>query len=287
MSEQWLVIGGDGLIGARLMVRLVRSGANATATSRHKEKLGDGCEFLDLSDDVTGRRLLSRATVACICAAATSLEYCWANPAASRKLNVDNTLALAQSLVGSGVFVIYLSSNLVYDGKVNYRRAEEPTNPTTEYGRQKAAAEAELRALGKNAAIVRLTKVLGTEAPLLAHWLADLRVRRPIYPAVDIVMAPVSVDFVTDVVQRVGVTRCHGIIQVSATHDLTYAQAALHIAGRLGVDPDLVRPKTATDLGLKLETVVKHTTLDVSRLRDELGMQPPDPLTAIDGALAL
>jgi dTDP-4-dehydrorhamnose reductase len=285
MSEQWLVIGGDGLIGSRLMDRLLRSGADAKATSRRKARLTERCDFLDLSCDTTGWRPLERPTVACICAAATSLEYCRANPAASRKLNVDNTIAMAQSLVDSGAFVIYLSSSLVYDGEVNCRRAEEPTKPTTEYGRQKAAAEAELRELGNSVAIVRLTKVLGTEPTLLVRWLADLRLQLPIYPALDMVMAPVGVDFVTEVVQKVGGMRCDGITQVSATYDVTYAQAALHIAERLGVDLNLVHPKTATQLGIKLETAFEHSALDVTRLRDELGIQPPDPLTAIDGAL--
>src|SRR5262249_2527319 len=130
-------------------------------------------------------------------------------------------------------------------------------------------------------------KVLGPQTPFLVRWLTDLRLQLPIYPALDMVMAPVGVDFVTEVVQRVGAMQCHGITQVSATYDVTYARAAFHIARRLGVDLGLVHPKTAIQLGLTLETGLEHSALDVSRLRDEIGIQAPDPLTAIDGVLTL
>jgi hypothetical protein len=40
---------------------------------------------------------------------------------------------------------------------------------------------------------------------------------------------------------------------------------------------------TAADLGLALEHRPAHTTLDASAVRDRLGIEPPDPWTAIDG----
>src|SRR5690606_26325829 len=115
---------------------------------------------LDLADDPPRWRLPEDVAVAFLCAAVTALRSCEADPAGTARANVEHTARLASMLVGRGAFVVFLSSNLVFDGSEPRRRADAPTCPATEYGRQKAAAEGALLAMG-GVSIVRLTKVVG------------------------------------------------------------------------------------------------------------------------------
>ena len=74
-------------------------------------------------------------------------------------------------------------------------------------------------------------------------------------------------------------------MQVSAGQDITYEQAARHIASGLGVPCNLVSPLRVVDSGLTPEWVPGHTTLDTSRLSSVFGMSAPDAFAAVERAI--
>jgi dTDP-4-dehydrorhamnose reductase len=197
-------------------------------------------------------------------------------------VNVQNTVALAKTLAAQGTFVVFPSTNLVYDGTVPFRKADDLVCPRTEYGRQKAEAETQLLSLGDSVAIVRFTKIIGPEMPLFRGWMRALRNGEAIHPFSDMVLAPVPLAFAVEVLRRVGSMRLPGILQVSGEKDITYEQVARYIAQRLGVDSDRVQPLSWRETGLHPEAVPKHTTLDTTRLRVECGMEPPDVWSAVE-----
>jgi len=63
---------------------------------------------------------------------------------------------------------------------------------------------------------------------------------------------------------------------VSGDRDVSYADAALIGARKLGVSEELVRPVFAGDTGRFKESVPENTTLNADRLMEELGVVPPD-----------
>jgi dTDP-4-dehydrorhamnose reductase len=200
-------------------------------------------------------------------------------------VNVHRTVALAKSLAANGVFTVFPSTNLVYDGAVPFRKADDPVCPQTEYGRQKAEAERQLLALGDLLAVVRITKVLGPNLPPFREWIRALQDHDAIHPFSDVVMAPVPLPFVVDMLYRTAERRMPGIVQVSGEKDITYEQVARHVAGRIGARPELVQPVRASEAHLQLETIPLHTTLDTSRLLTEFGIEPPDVWSVIDSML--
>jgi dTDP-4-dehydrorhamnose reductase len=279
-----LVVGADGLIGRALIGALAACGAEVIGTSRRRPP-PPGRTYLDLADDPEGWTLPGPTETAYLCAAVTSQDLCVRDPAASLRVNVCRTVALARQLVASGGFVLFLSTNLVYDGSVPHRRSDDPVCPTTEYGRQKAEAERRLLAIGDGVAVVRLTKVLAAETPVLAKWRIALRSGESIHPFSDMVMAPVSPAFVVDALVRIARSRSPGIFQISSARDVTYAQAAERLAALLGASPDLVRPVEAVHAGISPEAIPAHTTLDTTPLRDDFGLAAPDVWEAIDLAV--
>jgi dTDP-4-dehydrorhamnose reductase len=276
-----LIVGADGLIGRALADRLARGKHPLLRTVLCREA---GAEVLDLARDATTWTPRGPICVAYLCAAVTSQEYCRRHPRESRAVNVEGTLALARTLAAAGARIVFLSSNLVLDGAVAFQRADAPASPRSEYGRQKAEVERQLREL-PGTCVVRLTKVLGPGAPLLAQWAAALRAGQPVRPLADLRMAPVPLEFAVEALLRLAVAPLEGIVQVSATEDITYEQAARHIAGRVQAAQSLVQPVTAAASGLYLEHLPAHTTLDATRLRTELGLTPPDPWAAVDVAM--
>ena len=221
-----LVIG-NGLIGSHLYARLKRTTDKVIMTSR---------EEIDLSRDDWN---LPRCEVAYICAAETSTLKCEEFPEETRKINVTNTIKLAEKLNRSDK-IVWLSSERVFDGTRPYITLGDEVCPTTEYGRQKA--EAEKRLLKMGVTVIRLSKVLGWDVSLFEGWIKDLKEGKTIYPYSNVSMSPLPVSLVAEVIARV-----EGFFQLSAGRDLAYSQVAYFMALYLGVDINLVQPIEAKE----------------------------------------
>ncbi|MDE3154742.1 MAG: sugar nucleotide-binding protein [Acidobacteriota bacterium] len=256
-STDLLVIGGDGLIG-RAVVRCARQlGRRVLRTSR-RESPG-GALPLDLGRDDVAAWEPPPARAAILAAAVGSQERCVHDREGTARVNVEATVTLARKLAAQGTFVVFPSSNLVFDGATPWHRADEAVAPRTEYGRQKAETERQLLDLGASVAVVRLTKVWGPYVPLLADWAVALRRHRPVHPYSDAVVAPVWLDDVTEVLDRIAARRLAGLHQLSGDVDVRYADIARRLAKRLGVDPALVQPVPSMLQGG--EGFPAHTTL--------------------------
>jgi dTDP-4-dehydrorhamnose reductase len=275
------------MIGRALADYLMCTGKSVLETTHRSETISETRIFLDFNEDVSSWVSPCHISEAFICAAVSSLERCKREPTLSAMVNVHNTVALAKKLVAKGTFVVFLSTNLVYDGSIPFRKAEDAVCPQTEYGRQKAEAEKELLALGDLISIVRFTKVFFHESPLFKGWIRALQNNNIINPFLDMVMAPVPLAFAVDVLFRVAEKRLPGIVQVSGDKDVTYEQAANYIAQCISAGKDLVQPVRSKDACVQLEANPLHTTLDMTRLRKELGISPPDIKKTIDSVLFL
>lgn len=219
--------------------------------------------------------------MAVLCAAVTSTDECRSRPDECRRVNVDAAFELGRRLTDAGARIVFLSTNLVFDGSTPFTPPTAARCPWTAYGRMKAEAEERLLALG-GTTVVRLTKVVGRTLPVIDRWRDSLGRGEPIRPLTDLVVAPVSLDLAAMVIAAAAREPLGPILQVSARADVSYADVAARLARRWGAAPDLVRPATVAELGLSLEHLPAHTTLDASLVRDRLGIEPPDPWAAID-----
>ena len=73
------------------------------------------------------------------CAALSKSPECEANPALARKLNVEVTALLAE--LAADIPLVFLSTDLVFDGRTGNYDETAPVNPLSVYAETKAAAE--------------------------------------------------------------------------------------------------------------------------------------------------
>lgn len=275
-----VVVGADGLLGAAVASRLEAEGCPVMRTSRRG---GPGAIPLDLAAPPGTWSPPAGIAAAVICAAVTSTDECRTRPDECRRVNVDATCEFGRRLAAGGARIVFLSTNMVFDGSSPFTPAAAPRSPKTAYGRMKAEAEERLLALGSGTTVVRLTKVIGRSLPVIDRWRESLGRGEQIRPLADLVIAPVSLDLATTVIAAATREPLGSILHVSANADISYADVAGRLAARWGAASDLVRPATAAELGVSLEHLPDHTTLDASAVRDKLGIAPPDPWAAIDG----
>jgi len=281
-QETYLVIGGEGFLGSRLAWALKAADRNVIRTLLDPGAVTAPDLHLDFSGSVESWKIPKGVDTAFFFSAVTSLDECRKNPEETRKINVENTILLARRLAEQGIFVIFPSSNLVFDGTEPFKEPDDPVKPCTEYGRQKAETEQALLELGDMCAIVRFTKIIDEETPLISRWCNDLVNGREIRPFSDMVLSPVPLELAVAVMLELAAVKMSGIWQVSGVQDISYEELAFHLAKRLRADPGLVRPVKAADSGMQFECIPRHTTLDCSRLGEVTDCYPPDPFDTID-----
>ena len=277
-TATYLVVGGDGMLGAAICARLARSECRVIATSRRGIS---GTMPLDLSRQPNTWSIPRGVDVAFLCAGMTSVPMCREMPEAAWAVNVTGTAEVARRLAANGAFVVFPSSNRVFDGSVPYQRPEAPTCPRTEYGRTKAAAEERLLTLGEAAGVVRFTKIIGRSSRLITDWKAALTAACVVHPFVDMTMAPISLTVAVDVMLGIGLSRVTHIIQASGAADVTYETACRLAWELLGGDMSLISPIRCRDAAVSVDHVPEFTTLDANRVTSLTGVPPPSIETTL------
>jgi dTDP-4-dehydrorhamnose reductase len=261
MDDDILIVGVDGLIGSALAERATQQGIHWTGTSRRQEHERKKVVFLDLAREESVADFSVPSRVAYFCAAATNLRQCEDDFPGTFKINVEQTFRLAKNLATSGTALVFLSTNLVFDGSSPRIGVDAPVAPQTAYGRQKAGMEKLLRKEFEKVAVVRLTKVVHPRLPLFQKWRADLRTGLTISPMSDLVFSPIELSLVTRELLALAVNFRSGIYQLSGDQDVTYLEAAQLLAATLGIDSEKIAPKTCAEAGLSVRNP-PYTTLE-------------------------
>jgi dTDP-4-dehydrorhamnose reductase len=275
----FLIVGGDSEIGAAAYRAMKAQGVSVAATTRRSDRVAPERPFLDLAAPLDDWAPPPGTQAVCLCAAIARLAACADDPEGSAHINVVQTLALVDKLQARGIAVLFLSTNQVFDGNTPHQRAEAPHSPVSEYGRQKARAEAALlRRLegGAPVAILRLAKVVSDTMPLIGGWIKDLTAAKPIRVFNDLKLAPTPTDLVCTAITALLHDRARGVFQLTGPRDVTYADIGGFLAAYLDADQKLVSQTSARAAGLPEGATPPHTTLDSSLLRVHYGLEVPD-----------
>jgi dTDP-4-dehydrorhamnose reductase len=285
MYRMFLIVGGDSEIGGAAFAALKAENQPVAATTRRRDRVAQDQALFDLAASLEGWEPPQGATSACVCAAVARLADCAADPRATAYINVTQTLALVDKLLKRGIYVLFLSTNQVFDGSIPRVPPDAPHSPVSEYGRQKACTESALQdymARGASVGILRLAKVVSPRMALLQRWIAELSNGTPISAFTDMTLAPTQMASVTSAISALLGERAAAVFQLTGPRDVSYADVGRFLAGKLGVEESLVQGSSARAAGLPEGATPLHTTLDSSVLRDRFGLEVPDVWQVIE-----
>jgi len=214
VPSRLLVVGSAGLLG-RHLVALGLPGVGRA----------DG----DVTDPAARERILDRyrPDAVLFCAALADVDRCEADPAAWA-VNAEAPAAWARR-----VPLWLVSTNYVFSGRGPHGPGEAPA-PVQAYGRQKAEAEAAVRAAGGH--VVRTAWLFGAGGRSLPSRLPGLLAAGPVRCVADV---PVQPTFAGDVAEHLLVLP-EGITHAVGSGETTWAAFARVLAVRLGFPADRV-----------------------------------------------
>lgn len=157
-----LVTGGTGLVGSRLLQRLVESGVECRALVRSGKQLPAGVAAIegDILDPPSLAKALEGVSAIIHLAAVfrtTDEDLIW-------KVNLEGTrnlIAAAKQYAPDARFIMASTSNVYNANSSHPGREDDPVEPTLAYPASKVAAENELRNSGLNWSILRFPFVYG------------------------------------------------------------------------------------------------------------------------------
>lgn len=258
-----LIIGIDSSIGSALQTELLNSGCEVFGTTRRTSGLSQNVSYLDLSNLFEFRFEPSVDTVF-LCASITKVATCRSAPELCQTINVDAQVQLTEYFLAKGAHVIFLSTNAVFNGEKPAYGISDQTCPITTYGESKATAEKKLLSLSNDLCIVRLTKVLTPDYPLICHWINELKHGRVIEPFHDLYISPISINIVTLCLREVMEKKLRGLIHLSGNSVVSYQCVATYLADMLGVSHSLIQSKSALLTGLDAPP---YASLDMNEMK--------------------
>ncbi len=160
-SEKFLLLGGSSFVGRAFMAAVDRK--RFVATYRGHPFPG-GYKFDVVTDDIADLvGTEGEFAQAVILLGDTQPDSCFADPARSRKLNVDSILRLIDRLCELGIRPVFASSEFVFDGAKGDYVETDTAEPILLYGAQKLEVERYLESRTDDFTILRLAKIYGLE----------------------------------------------------------------------------------------------------------------------------
>lgn len=274
-----LITGASGLLGTKLCETALRNKHEVySAYSQHKPAYGTPVELniLNLKDQ---QRVLEKIKPEAVIhsAALTNVDRCEQERELAWKTNFEATAHLAQLCRKHDVFLMYVSTDYVFDGEKGMYEEKDKPAPVNHYGLTKLKGEEAVQTLD-NYCIVRGSVIYGstpsTGKTNFALWLIDkLQNKENVKIATDQWNSPTLNVNMAQMTIEATERRVKGILHTAGATRLDRYKFAQHIAKTFGLDPKLITPAQTKDIKW-LAKRPKDSSLNVEKAERTLTNKP-------------
>ncbi|KAK9768858.1 hypothetical protein K7432_000192 [Basidiobolus ranarum] len=249
-----LVTGGSGLLGRAVCQTLKNSGHEVIGTA--KSRLGEGLVKLDLLDTEATVLFLEELKPEAVihCAAERRPDVAEKDRDGTIKLNQQTPALLGEVCSRIGAFLIYISTDYVFDGNNPPYDVDDSPNPLQFYGQSKYEGELAIQRTNPHAAILRVPILYGNteyNGESAVNTLLDAVLNTEKKTNMDdfAVRYPTNVEDIARVLKDLCVKRVvqheqiEGVYHYSAAQKLTKYKMCVIMAKILGLSYDHLIPQ--------------------------------------------
>jgi len=272
------ITGGSGLFGSKVAeIAQARGDEVFSGCAHNLPEYGRAVKF-DLLDEKTISELVGKIEPEVIIhsAALTDVDRCEREQELAYKMNVDGTRAIATAAEKAGSFLIYISTDYVFDGLCGMYREDDRPNPVCYYGYSKLLGEQFCRGCIARTCVIYGSRPASGKVNFALWLLSSLKSGKEVRVVTDQFITPTLNTNLAAMVLEAADRRLCGVYNLAGATRISRYEYALELAREFDLDLSLILPSRMADLMWAAKRPI-DSSLDTSKARAEL-MERPLPL---------
>jgi dTDP-4-dehydrorhamnose reductase len=281
-----VITGASGLLGAKLAELATEARYNVYSLYNSHPCSSSNAEQVDITDEAAVRKVFAdlKPDVVFHAASLTDVDLCERDPKLAMKVNGEATGFIAKACQETGSYLVYVSTDYVFDGmRGQYSEEDEPA-PINAYGRSKLLGEEEMARHYPRGCVARTSVVYGWGRPYrpnFATWVhSKLAANEPLRVVNGQFASPTLNTHLARMLLEVAELRMNGILHVAGSTRISRYDFAVMLAKQFGFNEKLVNPIQTEAANWKARRPV-DSSLNVSKAHRMLSSKP----VALDQAL--
>lgn len=274
---KFLVTGSTGLVGSQVVKDLTES-SNQIYSSYNNSKPEFGIPVqMDLTNFESITKVIEnvKPDVIIHLAAMTDVDLCETQKDLALQINAKSTEIISKISAKQGSFLVYVSTDYVFDGKQGMKKETDIPNPINHYGRSKLEGENALQDMASSWCIARTSTPFGLHTkksfPL---WVAEnLQDKKEISVITDQFTSPTYVPNLSKMIIEIATRQIAGIIHLAGSTRISRYEMAGLVAAKMGLDKNLLKPISIDNMNWKAKRP-QDSSLDVSKATAILDEKP-------------
>ena len=275
---KYLVTGSSGLIGSQLVFDLEQSGETVYSCYNDTKPLHGIPVELDLLnlEEISKTFQKLQPNVVIHLAALTDVEKCESESKLAYLINSKATELIAKESKQIKCFLVYLSTDYVFDGKKGFYDETDSPNPINQYGKTKLDGEKAVKTLCTSWSILRTSTPFGNHSKKKTFpvWIVEnIKNNNKLNIIEDQFTSPTFVPNLSKMIQEVIKRKLEGVIHLSGSSRISRYDFAKMIVNKLNLDSSLLTSVKIDSMKWKAKRP-SDSSFNVSKAESTLTQKP-------------
>lgn len=275
---KFLVTGSAGLVGNQVVKDLSKSSDEIYSCYRtSKPEFGMPVQ-MDLTSSESIKSIINKIHPDCVIhlGAMTNVDLCETQKDLAMKINAEATETIVKQSALQGSFLVYVSTDYVFDGEHGMKKETDTPNPINFYGKSKLEGEKAVMDMASGWCIARTSTPFGvhkTRKSFPIFIAENLHAKKEITAVTDQYTSSTHVSNLSKMLIELAKRQIAGIIHVAGATRISRFDMANLIAEKLSLDKSLIKPVTVDEMNWVAKRP-KDSSLDVSLASSILNEKP-------------
>jgi len=272
-----LVTGSAGLVGQQVVKDLSNSHQVFSCYNESKPEYGDSVKM-----DLKNREMISsiltekKPDIVIHLGAMTGVDLCEKEKTSASEINTKATEIIAKECSKLNSFLVYVSTDYVFDGNLGMYKEDDVTNPLGFYGKSKLEGEKVVQNFSTNWCIARTSTPFGlhpTKKSFPMWVIENLQKQKQIDVLIDQFTSPTYIPNLSRMLIEISERHITGIIHTAGASKISRYQMASMVSDKLNLDRTLLKQISINKMTWVAQRP-KDSSLDVSRAISILNEKP-------------